>query len=71
MVEGILEYLDRGDAIEDILAEFPDLVRDDVLASIAYATASMKLRISKFLPHDTDFRSPFARAPRAIFLRSK
>jgi uncharacterized protein (DUF433 family) len=35
MVEGILEYLAGGDAIEDILAEFPDLERDDVLASIA------------------------------------
>ncbi len=44
MVEGILEYLAGGDAIEDILAEFPDLDRDDVLACIAYATASMKFK---------------------------
>ena len=44
MVEGILEYLAGGDAIEDILAEFPDLERHDVLACIAYATASMKFK---------------------------
>jgi uncharacterized protein (DUF433 family) len=44
MVEGILEYLAGGDAIEDILVEFPDLDRDDVLACIAYATASMKFK---------------------------
>jgi uncharacterized protein (DUF433 family) len=44
MVEGILEYLAGGDAIEDILLEFPDLDRDDVLACIAYATASMKFK---------------------------
>jgi uncharacterized protein (DUF433 family) len=44
MVEGILEYLAGGDAIEDVLEEFPDLERDDVLACIAYATASMKFK---------------------------
>jgi uncharacterized protein (DUF433 family) len=43
-VEAILEYLAGGDTVEDILAEFKDLERDDVLACIAYATASMKLR---------------------------
>jgi len=44
MVEAILEYLSGGDAIEDVLAEFPDLERDDVRACIAYATASMKFK---------------------------
>ena len=44
MVESILEYLSGGDAIEDVLAEFPDLERDDVRACIAYATASMKFK---------------------------
>jgi Protein of unknown function (DUF433) len=34
----------RRDAIEDVLAEFPALERDDVLACIAYATASMKFK---------------------------
>jgi uncharacterized protein (DUF433 family) len=31
-VETILEYLAGGDSVEDLLAEFPDLERDDVLA---------------------------------------
>ena len=44
MVEAILEYLAGGDAVEDILAEFPDLEREDVLACIAYASASMKFK---------------------------
>ena len=44
MVEAILEYLAGGDTIDDLLAEFPDLDREDVLACIAYATASMKFK---------------------------
>jgi uncharacterized protein (DUF433 family) len=44
MVEAILEYLSGGDSIEDVLAEFPDLDREDVRACIAYATASMKFK---------------------------
>jgi len=43
-VETILEYLAGGDNIEDILVAFADLEREDVLACIAYASASMKLR---------------------------
>ena len=44
MVESILEYLAGGDTVEDILEEFVDLDREDVLACIAYASASMKLK---------------------------
>ena len=33
-VESILEYLAAGDSIEDVLSEFPDLERDDVLACL-------------------------------------
>jgi len=44
MVDAILEYLSGGDGIEDILAEFPDLDREDIRACIAYATASMKFK---------------------------
>jgi uncharacterized protein (DUF433 family) len=44
MVEAILEYLAGGDAVEDILAEFPDLEREDILACLAYASASMKFK---------------------------
>ncbi len=31
-VETILEYLAGGDSIEDLLKEFPDLEREDILA---------------------------------------
>ena len=31
-VETILEYLAGGDSVEDLLAEFPDLERGDILA---------------------------------------
>ena len=31
-VETILEYLTGGDSVEDLLAEFPDLVPEDILA---------------------------------------
>lgn len=44
MVESILEYLAGGDSIEDILAEFHDLEREDILACIAYASEAMKLK---------------------------
>ncbi|GAA0554555.1 DUF433 domain-containing protein [Chitinophaga japonensis] len=43
-VESILEYLAGGDTVEDILSEFTDLQREDILACIAYATISMKLK---------------------------
>ena len=43
-VDSILEYLAAGDSIEDILTEFTDLQREDILACFAYASASMKLK---------------------------
>ena len=42
LVSAILGYLAGGDSVEDILREFPDLAREDILACIAYA--SMKLK---------------------------
>ena len=30
-VESVLEYLAAGDSFEDVLAEFPDLEREDLL----------------------------------------
>jgi uncharacterized protein (DUF433 family) len=36
-VEGILEYLNGGDSIEEILEEFEDVEREDVEACLAYA----------------------------------
>jgi len=44
MVDGILEYLAGGDTIEDILKEYPELSREDILACIAYAAKAMQLK---------------------------
>jgi len=35
-VETILEYLAGGDSVEDLLAEFPDLGREDILACLEF-----------------------------------
>jgi len=37
MVVGILEYLAGGDTIETILAEFPDLQKEDILVCLQYS----------------------------------
>ncbi|MBC7980170.1 MAG: DUF433 domain-containing protein [Armatimonadetes bacterium] len=42
-VESILEYLAGGDSFEDVLAEFPDLDRQDLQACIQFAAQSLKL----------------------------
>lgn len=49
MVESILEYLAGGDSIEDLLKEFPDLEREDILACIAYASETLKFKDIKFI----------------------
>jgi uncharacterized protein (DUF433 family) len=36
-VYDVLEYLASGMSIEDMLDDFPDLERDDVLAALAFA----------------------------------
>lgn len=43
-VESMLEYLAGGDGFEELLAEFPDLEREDLLACIQFAALSLKLR---------------------------
>ena len=43
-VESMLEYLAGGDSIEDVLAEFPDMERDDLLACLQFAAQSLKLK---------------------------
>lgn len=48
MVEGILEYLAGGDSVDDLLKEFPDLEREDILACIAYATEILKFKDIKY-----------------------
>ena len=36
-VQDVLEWLANGMTIEDILADYPELTRDDILACLAYA----------------------------------
>jgi len=36
-VVDILEYLAGGMSVEEVLEDFPDLTREDVLAALAYA----------------------------------
>ncbi|MEX0966266.1 MAG: DUF433 domain-containing protein [Bacteroidia bacterium] len=48
MVESLLEYLAAGDTIEDILAEFPNLEREDILAAIAYANRILQFKNISF-----------------------
>ncbi len=43
-VESMLEYLSSGDSFEEVLAEFPDLEKDDLRACIEFANQSLKLR---------------------------
>jgi len=41
-VEHIIRYLGAGDAIEDVLASYPFLTREDVLAALAFAADYLK-----------------------------
>lgn len=43
-VESMIEYLAGGDSIDDILTEFPDLQREDLLACLAFAAQSMRFK---------------------------
>jgi len=43
-VESMLEYLAGGDAIEDVLAEFPDLEREDLLACLEFPAQSLRVK---------------------------
>jgi uncharacterized protein (DUF433 family) len=43
-VESMLEYLAGGDTIEDLLAEFPDLAREDLLACLEFAAESLRFK---------------------------
>jgi uncharacterized protein (DUF433 family) len=44
LVEGILEYLAGGDTPDDILNEFPELEKEDILACIAFAVKSIQFK---------------------------
>ena len=41
-VGDVLEYLAGGMTIEEILDDFPDLTRDDILACLAFAAAKIQ-----------------------------
>lgn len=45
MVWQIVSFLAAGDSIEDILAEYPQLTREDVQACLAYAAETTKERV--------------------------
>jgi uncharacterized protein (DUF433 family) len=48
MVEGILEYLAGGDTTDDILQEFTELEKEDILACLAFAAKSVQLKYIEF-----------------------
>jgi uncharacterized protein (DUF433 family) len=48
MVESILEYLAGGDTTEDILNEFPELEKDDILACLAFAAKTVQFKDIEF-----------------------
>jgi uncharacterized protein (DUF433 family) len=43
-VESLLEHLSAGDSFEDLLKEFPDLQREDILACLEFAAKSLHSR---------------------------
>jgi len=43
-VESLLEYLAGGDSIEDLLREFPDLEREDILACHEFSRRMLTAR---------------------------
>jgi uncharacterized protein (DUF433 family) len=40
----MLDYLVAGDSIDNLLAEFPDLEREDLLACLQFAATAVKLK---------------------------
>ncbi len=44
LVEGILEYLAGGDSPEDLINEFPELEKEDILACLAFAAKSVHFK---------------------------
>ncbi len=45
MVWLILEYLANGDSVDDVLAAYPTLIREDVSACLAYASRAARERV--------------------------
>lgn len=45
MVWIVVDYLANGDSVEEVLAAFPSLTREDVQAALAYAAEMTRERI--------------------------
>ncbi len=45
----LVSMLANGDTIEDLLAEYPSLTREDVLASLAYAASLAEEQVTPFV----------------------
>jgi uncharacterized protein (DUF433 family) len=45
MVWLILEYLANGDSVDDVLAAYPGIAREDVSACLAYASKAARERV--------------------------
>ena len=43
-VETILDYLAGGDTVEDLLGEFPDLEREDILACLEFSRRMLEAK---------------------------
>jgi len=48
MLESVLEYLAAGDSFDDILSEFPDWEKEDILACLTYANQILKFKDISF-----------------------
>lgn len=44
LVQSMLEYLAAGDSIENVIAEFPDLEREDLLACLGFAARTLEVK---------------------------
>jgi uncharacterized protein (DUF433 family) len=51
-VEMLLELLSSGMSNDDILADYPDLEREDLLAAIAYATVLVQTKRICLFQHE-------------------
>lgn len=45
LVSQIVQYLANGDTVEQVLAAYPDLTREDVQACLAYAAEMTRERV--------------------------
>ncbi len=45
MVWLVLQYLANGESIDDVLAAYPGMTREDALACLAYASKAVQMRV--------------------------